>query len=72
MPAMDADDDKYGRKTILDRLGIRAFLKRLSLMQQNPGFNRKLIIGGIAFFAILILYLLISSVSEEEELVKIS
>lgn len=23
MPGLDADDDKYGRKTILDRLGIR-------------------------------------------------
>jgi len=73
MPGMDADDDKYGRKTILDRLGIRAFFKRINLMQQqSPGLVRKLMLGCIAFLSVLIIYLLITSLSDDEAEVNIT
>ena len=67
MPVTDADDNKYGRKSILDYVGLRTFLKRLSLMQQSPNFNRKITIGVVAIISVLLLYLFLTALSDDDE-----
>lgn len=40
MPGLDADDDKYGRKTILDRLGIR-YVYQAPFIKSDIGSTQK-------------------------------
>lgn len=92
----DADDNKYGRQTILDKIGIRyviarilssqycprisltpveicrPMIKRVALMQQTPGFNRRVGLGIAILAFIFIVVLIVSSLKEEEDMVKIS